>query len=134
MKKAEIKALTLKNYQLKTILNILDVPLHSERARARNRFYKIISAKENERETERIKIAEKYGKLNKERMVYEFKQPEKFSKEFSKLQNEVSIIDILPSVKADLPIIKEIINNSKIVMNFTETEVYEEIIAEFAKI
>lgn len=129
----KIKTLNLKNYQLETLAKILDVPLHSEKARARNRFYKILKSKIDDREKARIEILERLGKLNKEKNNYEIKNVKKFNEEFEKMQNEVCIIDLLPSVKADLPFIKEILEKTKVEMNITQTEIYEEILAEIEK-
>lgn len=132
-KQPELQALNLKNYQLELLGTILDVPLHSERARARNRFYKIVQTKVGDKEKGRIELLEKYGKLNKEAHKYDIKDVKKFNEEWTKLQQEACIIDVLPSVKADLPIIKDILKNSKVEMNITDTEIYEEIMTEIEK-
>ena len=129
----KIEALNFKNYQLELLSKMLDVPLHSEKARARNRFFKVVQSKASDKEKGRIDLLEKYGKLNKEENRYDIKDLKKFNMEFTKLQQEVCIIDLLPSVKADMPAIKDILKNSKVEMNITETEIYEEIMTEIEK-
>ena len=133
IKQSEISALNLKNYQLELLSKMLDVPLHSERARTRNRFYKIVLTKADDKEKGRIELLEKYGKLNEKEKKYDITDMKKFNEEWTKLQQEACIIDVLPSIKADLPIIKDILKNSKVEMNITETEIYEEIMTEIEK-
>jgi hypothetical protein len=92
-----------------------------------------VQIKASDKEKGRIELLEKYGKLNKEAKRYDIKDMQKFNEEFTKLQQEVCIIDLLPSVKADMPMIKDILNKTKVEMNITETEIYEEIMTEIEK-
>lgn len=135
-KETKAEALTLKNHQLKLLSEIIDIPLHSEKARARNRFGKILFEKIDTIEKERVALCEKYGKYNNDRKAYDIdlKNIEKFNKEYGKLMSEVCIIDLLPSVKADLPVIKDILDKTKRGFNYTEMEVYDELVAEFGKV
>ena len=132
--KEKIEALSFKNYQLGFMVKMLNVPLHSAKARARNRFYKIIESKLERLEKSRIDMLEKYGKKNEETNTYDLKNPEKFQAEFKKMQEEVCIIDLLPSTKADLLIVKDIFKTTKVEMDVTTTEIYEEIMTEIEKI
>jgi hypothetical protein len=135
-KETKIEALNFKNYQLELLSKMLDVPLHSEKARARNRFFKVVQPKIQTKNTEHDALLVKYGKKSdKEKNQFTIKPEslEKFSAEIKKLNNEPCIIDLLPSVKADMPAIKDILKNSKVEMNITETEIYEEIMTEIEK-
>lgn len=134
---AKIKTLDIKNGGLDLFIKLLDVPMHSEKARARNRVMKILMEKEQIYQAERQAIIVKYCKkgpdkkpiVNNNTYSFERDKAGKFSSEVEKLVMEKVLIDVLPSLKADLKLIKDVVASSKLEMNYTETELYEEILA-----
>ena len=125
-KPAEKNCLTFKNKQLDFLISILNFPAHGDVLRARNRFLKIVRPKMIEMSNERItyleEIAPKDEKGNlKKKMdpmlkqeVYDLdsESTEKYKDWFDKYMEEDYIIDILPSNKADIAAVKEMIKKT----------------------
>ena len=149
-------ALTLKNYHLTYLFdtnpsatqgNWLNTPLHNKQARARNRFLKIISERNQELEDNRMELLKQYCKKDKEGepvmkktdnglQEYDFVEEdyEKFQKEYGEMQIEDFIIDILPSNKEDIMIVRDILDDLKKPLELRESFVYEEVMTAFEKI
>lgn len=132
-----IKSIKLKNSQLKGLILFLNIPLHSQKARARNIIYKLVNPFTEEYETERMKLIEKYGSKNKkgelefideEKTEYKIVDKEKFEKSFEKLKNVEIVFDVLPSNKEAWKIVKQIVEDTKVELDITLTDFWEELL------
>jgi hypothetical protein len=128
-------SITFKNMHLKPLLKWLDIPLHSQKAIARNRICEIIQDRFDLFEKDRIAILEKYAekekgqlKIEKDkdgRLNYVLSNREKFNSEFSVINEENVIFDILPSNREYWKIVRDIFESSKVEMNIETTQFYE---------
>lgn len=139
-KRGGIKTLDLPNYSLSLLYVLLNVPLHGAQSRARNHVGQIIKARINELEDERIKTLERYAKKDAksgEPLKKTSDQGEEYDltpeslleyrKEFDIYMKEKSIIDLLPSVKADLALIRPLILDSRVPLETPDGYVYDEL-------
>lgn len=141
-KKEVVKALSLKNYHLRTMFEILESPLHGQEARARNRIARLFKEKQDVLEAERIKLLDKYAKknekgekiLDKSGRNYEMEDIDAFQKEYKETLDDAALFDILPSNKSDFSVVKKIVLEWKKPLGLAETELYEEICQAFEKI
>ena len=129
-------SMEFKNFQMQFLYSLLDIPLHGTECRARNRFVRIISERAGEIEKERIALNEKYADKKKPKLDngnYNITPAklEKFKKEYEDLMNEKFVIDILPSNKDDIGLVKNLIFNSQKGLNIFEGQMYEQICQAF---
>ncbi len=136
--------LTFKNYHARVLTTILmgrrnlPVFMHGPVARSRVRFMKLVGPRADENEKFRIELCEKYsekGKDGKAKLIkddqgfdrYDIKDQEALDKEYQEYLDEPFIIDILPSNKEDIRLIKQHILNSELDLDFAESVAYTEI-------
>lgn len=132
-----VKTLDIKNTALSLLYVILNVPLHGAQSRARNRFSQIIKSKIEVLEDARIDLVESYAqkdekgnpKMLENGQEYDIdpKDLEKYKAEFNTLMEEYTIIDMVPSVKADFVVIRPIILESKMELQTVDGYMYDEI-------
>jgi len=132
------KSIKLKNYHLNSLYSWFNMPLHSKYARARNRFLRIIIARIEEIEEERKKLLNKYAKKDKDgKEIIENnnyvlgENLEAFNKEYGEMIQEEYVIDILPSNREDIYIVRDMLLNLKKEFDFKEGEIYDEICLAF---
>lgn len=142
--------IVIRNYALQDIMKVLEYPMPFQKSRVKNRFMQVLSEKSSTLEKNRIEILnglcekDKDGKALTEIVkdkdgndVSGFKISDenkiKWNEEYQKLVIEKNIIDITPSLKADLSVIKEIINNSPVDLTKEESLVVEEFITSLNK-
>lgn len=142
-KKTSVSSLTFKNYHIYSgnfmkkppIVEILNVPLHGQQARSRNRIIKIFDERSAEVEASRMDLIKKFGKLDKNKepeldpktKSYILADEDGFKKEFGTLLEESCTFDVLPSNRADFQVVKELVLNCKVDFDINGTTVYEEI-------
>lgn len=136
---ATVGALSLPNYSLSLLYVLLNVPLHGAQSRSRNRFAQGIKNRINYLEDERIRMLEdrcnkdKDG-LPKKKMTGDQEEYDitdaalkEYRKEFDALMHESTIIDLVPSMKADIAMIRPLILDSKTPIETVDGYTYEEI-------
>lgn len=156
-KKSDVKALVLKKYHLKKLIDWLTFivrnpgtpeqvtfpfSLHGPRARVRNRVTMLIQKAYDGVETERLALCDEFGKKdedNKPVMTetgsFEIEDREAFDKAFTELMDEDIAFDILPSTENDWNVVKNIvIADLRTDMTFHEGIIYEEVCTAFEKI
>jgi len=121
------------------LFKLLNVPLHGQQSRSRNRILKQISLKRDEIEKDRVSIMEGYA----EKEVVDGKEVVKLTEDgqydinteglikanegYRKLMDEDYIIDILPSNKVDLRTVKTIIEESLVSFGTNDGADYDDI-------
>lgn len=131
-----MKTLILKNYQLNTIGKVLNYPLAFQLGRVKNRFIRVLSDKNSLIEGSRQEMAKDLSDKDDTRIPltengqYKFTKEnlEKFNEEYTKLMNEDCIIDVGPALEADIPTIKQMINNSAVTLLAHEVAQVEEVL------
>jgi hypothetical protein len=132
-----MKTLKLKNSQLEILFKILDGDLPFSRSRRRKVFTDILQEKYKAREEARIALLDKFSKKGDDGKPvmkdnhYDIEDMEGFQKEFLVLYSEDVIIDLPPSVEEVLPVIKELVEKTDIVVKDAEVEMIEDIIKAF---
>lgn len=135
-----MKTLKLKNNQLDMLIKILDGDLPFTRSRRRKIFVDILITKIKAREEARLALIKKFGKKDDKGEVmlkdnhFEIENMEEFNKEFSVLYTEDVVFDIPPSVEEVLPVIKDLVKNTDIVVKHQEVDMVEDIIKSFDNI
>lgn len=143
IKKVEVKkrvdAISLKNAYISILLTWLSVPLHSEKARARNRIVEILAPRFKDFEKERMELIEKYGeKDDKKKLImipgvnggtrYSIKDQVKFNEAFDKIKEVEVVFDILPSNRENWKIARKIIEDTKMEMDVEVTNIWEKVL------
>lgn len=139
--------LIIKNGNLQFLSKILDKPCHGKEARAKNRFLKLIVPRLQEIEKERLELVRQYAEKDKkgEAVVEEYEEEGKQEKRFKilqgnllKFQNEYNeylfedfVIDVLPSNKVDIGIVKEMLDADTTEWNTLEGAIYDTICVAF---
>lgn len=137
-----IKTLELPRYTLSLLYTLLNVPLHGPQLRARNHFAKTVRSQLEVMEEDRIKMLENYAdkdKRTKEPLKKEGDQEyqisaenlSKYQKEFDKYMKEKWIIDLLPSVKPDVVLIRPLILETRQALGTVDGYAYEDIATAF---
>ena len=141
--KKKADSLNIKNLYVNFLYGALDVPLHGEERRARTKFAEIVRAKLQEIEDARIDLLKQYAEKNdkgeliiKEDKNYDLSQEnlEKFNEEYRKYLDEMWVIDILPSNKVNLKMIRDIMKKSNKQYQTAEGEIFDRLLDEFEKI
>lgn len=136
--KKEIKkadSFTVKNYMLKLFGALLAVPLHAEKASARNKVLKLIGEKIDLFETDRMELVKKYGKKDTEGELimemtdkgknYVLEDQEAFSTEYELIAAQEVIFDVLPSNRANWKLMLDVIKSTKLEMDPIDTDTWE---------
>lgn len=143
---AAVKTLELSNDSLMLLYTLLNVPLHGPQLRARNRFARLVRDRLEFLDDNRVKAAEGYADKDKEGKPkfkidadgkpteeYELspKNLKKFDEEMTAFRKEKWVIDLLPSIKPDLVLVRPIVLETKIDLGTVDGYVYEEIASAF---
>lgn len=131
------KSIEFKNYQLTTLFQILNVPLHGAESRARSKFIELLQKQIEMNEKSRLEILTKYAEKDEKGKLkiidgtnsYDI-TPEnttKFNEEYVVLQGESFIVDLLPSTLAYIQTISNLVLNTKVEFALPEGRVYSEL-------
>jgi hypothetical protein len=132
-----MKTLKIKNSHLEILFKILDGDLPFSRSRRRKIFTDILQEKYKAREDARMVLLNKFSKKDAEGKPvmngnsYDIEDMKGFETEFLVLYAEDVIIDLPPSVEEVLPVIKELVEGTDIVVKDSETQMVEDIIKAF---
>ena len=132
-----MKTLKLKNSQLDILFKILDGDLPFSRSRRRKVFTDILMEKYKAREGARIALLDKFskkdanGKPVMKGNSYDIEDMKGFETEFLVLYAEDVIIDLPPSVEEALPVVKQLVETTDIVVKDHEVQMVEDIIKAF---
>lgn len=140
------KVLELPRYTLSLLYRLLNVPLHGQQSRARNRVGQLVKDQVNYIEEERVKMIEGFAikgkdkqplrKMEGDEEVYDV-TPEnmaKYRKEFDEFMHEPWVVVITPANKMDFSLIKPLILESKIPLETVDGYAYEEMCTAFEAI
>ena len=136
--------IVLKNHQLTTLDKVLNYNMPFQKGRIKNSFLMIIGPKMKAINEARIEILEsladkdangksilKTGEDGQSSYSLSDENLAKFVQEHEKLILEDCVIDNLPSLKVNIPELKQIINNSPIELTPQETITIENILVAF---
>lgn len=136
-KNKEVESLSLSYDEAIFLFALLsELLLHGQESRSRNKIANLLKGTINECEKERIILVEKFAekddkgkpKLDAEGQHYLMSDNKGFEKEFKELTtNSKFIIDVLPSNKQDVKIVKNIILNTQKDFNYEQGEIYSAI-------
>jgi hypothetical protein len=139
-----VKSIEFKNIHIKHLIALMNVKLSGRKSRLRNKFLNIVNIKGAEIEKERIKIMEEMadkdenGKAIIDKATNNYKISEGVVKKandlFTDLMNEKVIFDILPSNEDIFDQARDIILNSKLELDSSAGEMYDEICEIFEKV
>jgi len=128
-----MKTLKLKNMDLNIIGKALNYPMKFQQGRVKNRFIKLLADKAELMEKSRQEMLKELCKKgedgnpiqDKGQYTFTPENQKKFGEEYSKLVNEEVLIDVLPSFEPDLPVVKQMLNNSQVELEAFEVETIE---------
>ena len=145
-KEGKANTIVLKNDDLATFIAWLNIPLHSEKAIARNRIVELLKKEANNFNSDRLAMLEPFKELDADKkpiMVID----ESDNKEHFKLNDNAGwkatweallkkevIFDVLPSNRTNWRIVRDIIANTKNEMDIETTEWYEGVLTALSKI
>lgn len=132
----KVSSFQVQNKVLKFMNALIDVPLHSEQAVARNRISKAIQEKFDEFEKDRLDLIEKYAKRddNNEKMLdeegknYILENIEGFNRDWELLREQHAVFDVLPSNRQYWRTIRDVVKNTKLEMDIELTDMWEELL------
>lgn len=132
----KVSSFQLKNKMLKFFNHLIDVPLHSEQAVARNRISKLVKEKFDEFEADRLDLIEKYAKRDdkKEKMLDEkgenflLEDQEAFERDWEILRSQEAVFDVLPSNRQYWRTIRDVVKNTKLEMDIELTDMWEDLL------
>ena len=134
----------LKNDDLQTFLSWLNVPMHSEKARARNHVFGVLKNAWDKFEAERVKLLETY-KVKKDGKdvkytnargveVFKLKDEKKWGLVWLKLSAEKVTFDVEPKDAPAWRIIRTFIKDTKTEMDVETTKWWEDVVAALEQI
>lgn len=140
--KEKTTSFEVKGYHLKPLKLWLDIPMHREKAIARNKIVKLINEKLNEYEENRLLLVKEYAKKDAEGEAimtedgenYEMDDLKGFVEAFGVIKNAPVIFDLLPSNRNEWRTIRDIIKKTDIEMDVITTEFWEEVTSAMEKI
>lgn len=136
----EVKSLQFKNRHLKWIAGFLKVQLHGPKQRARTRFMRIINPLGedfNELRLEKLKEITPKDDKGEPKMIpgtntYDLgPKKEEYAEWFKTFLEEPVVVDILPSNKEDIEIIRQILNELELPLDDEGGEELEQILEVF---
>ncbi len=109
--------------------------LHGSECRSRNRIVNILNPKLDEFEKNRMELINRFGekdesgkvKTNPETNSFVLSNEEGFSKEYKEMIDEKIVIDIFPSNREDLKVVKNLVLNTKKDFGYADGEIYDEV-------
>lgn len=138
-----VSTFKIKNKLLRVFNVLIDVPLHSEQAVARNRISKLIEEKFAEFETDRLDLIERYAKkdektgekiLDEEGTNFLLADSKGFDRDWEILRNTPAVFDVLPSNRQYFKTIAKVIQNTDMKMDIELTDLWEELLDSFKEI
>lgn len=128
--------LVLKNYMLNTLVQLLNVPVAGQAARARNRFLQALKGAADELEAKRMELLKKYGDLKDgelqiENGHYKLTDKEAFDKEFADLQEGTLALQCKAEQLIDFQAVHRILNTLETKLTVDQTTVYDAICNSF---
>ena len=131
--------LLLKNYMVNTLLELLNIPLPANVARARNRFLLLFKSAATEIEAERQALLKKWGDLDAEGKLqidqatghYKMKDLAAFTKEFEEMTTRTRAIPCIANAYTDFLQIKNVLDTLETRLTVEQTTVYNEIMEAF---
>ena len=146
-KSERLQGVVLQKKDIKPLIIWLDIPLHSEKAVARNRITKLLKTEFELFEADRLQALEKHkvmkdGKPELEMIMengkevesFKLKDPKKWSEEWKKMQEQTVTLDVLPSNRAQWRIVRDLLKGTKVEMDIEMTEWYEHILSAVEKV
>lgn len=140
-------AVRLKNYHLPKLVEWLNIPLHGQDARVRNRFLKVISPRYNEVDAERVKLLRDLSEKDEKGEPKTIEggrafdltpeNREKFAEQMSEINSEEFVIDVLESNRKDLKAVRQLLLGAiseRFEFDIRETDLLDEICQAFEKI
>lgn len=129
-------SINIKYKLLKTLASWVNVPLHSEEARARNRIVKLLQSAYEDFEKYRLSLVDKYGekddegnlKFTEDGSNYLLTDEEQFAEEWNVLKEATVTFPILEN-RTDWLVVNNILKNITIQMDTATTEQYEELLS-----
>lgn len=124
----------LKNGQLPVLFKVMNFPLPFKLGRVRSRFLALIKPTIDLNDQSRLEMCGDFSIKDKEgnpmigpdrQYVIDPKRFGKFSEEVKTMMDENFVLDMLPSLKSDLPAVQEIIDQSPIMLDDAETVMLE---------
>lgn len=121
-----MKTITIKNFQIDSVFKVLSYPMNFQKGRVKNRFLEILREKHKAMNDSRIEMLNDFSEKDPEKKTpiiengaYKLsaENQQKFNEEYAKLMNEDCVIDVLPSLEKDIPIIKQLFNDSTVELN-----------------
>lgn len=135
---AVANTITLKNDDLGTLISWLSLPLHSEKASARNRIVKLLQAEGEIFDNVRQEALEKHkitkdGKAetwkdDKGKTFFKLKDDAKWAEEYQKLSLLPVTFDVLPSNRESWRIVRSILADTKNEMDVPTTDWWESVL------
>lgn len=137
-------AVVFRNQDLKGLIVWLNVPLHSEQARARNRIVELIEKEYDRFEQDRLTLLDSHKVMKDGKPVLEkhpdgkdhfkIKDQKKWDIEWGKLESAEVAFDVLPSNRASWRIVRDLIANTKVEMDTEMTKWWEMILNAMSKV
>jgi len=121
-----MKTITIKNFQIDSVFKVLSYPMNFQKGRVKNRFLEILREKHKAVNDSRIEMLNDFAEKDPEKKTpiiengaYKLspENQQKFNEEYAKLMNEDCVIDVLPSLEKDIPMIKQLFNDSTVELN-----------------
>jgi hypothetical protein len=138
-----VSTFEIKNKLLRVFNLLIDVPLHSEQAVARNRISKLIQEKFAEFETDWLELIERYAKkdeksgekiLDEDGKNFLLADSKGFDREWEILRNTPAVFDVLPSNRQYFKTIAKVIQDTDMKMDIELTDLWEELLDAFKEI
>lgn len=131
-------ALTLKNYMLNTLLELLSIPLAGKLARSRNKFVLLFTSRTKMLEEKRIELLKSFGELTPEGELqigedghYKLKDKAGFETAFKNLTDEQFEMPCVAESVIDFRNMHQVLDTLETPMTVATTTVYEEIMTAF---
>lgn len=136
----QVDSIVLSVKLIRQIYIWLDIPLHSEKARARNRIVAILKSFYEESEETRMKIVEKFARKEADGTLkiitdvatgstsYDIEDRKRFDEAWIKAQGIEYTFDIMPSNRDHWKVVRGIFENTKMEFDIEMTDTWEAII------
>ena len=132
----------INNTNVQYLYNWLNLPLHGDQARARNKFAKIIEKQYKDSLDGRTEILKKYSDKDKktkepiiEKGMYKMSDTvlKKAKEEVTKFLEKVTTYELTKADKVYARIVVKILTDAKIPLDIANGEIYEQVMSELEK-
>lgn len=131
--------LVLKNYMLNTLIELLNVPVAGQVARARNRFILRLNDQAHNLEERRMKLIKEFGvidEVTKEPKIkpsgeYELKDAPAFEAAFKAQSDESYELPCVAEQLVDFQTVHSMLENSTVPLSIAQTTIYDEVLQAF---